>query len=418
MFSYIKIFLSNMFGKNTTIYEKPLNFLSVILVIAFDIFLFYNILSWYNYQKDLVVSPYEKYSCINYFYDDNNNSLLNQIGYYYQNDQFIGIDKYWNKETVNYDWDICKALNSKIEKIRWTKEYINFKSELDSKENEISDLNSQKYSYESQYRDFLEESKAWIIDDNSRLSDINKENARRDYNNIKEQISLATLKKDELTNNFLANNNDFKDLSDYINQNKESFLKTYDKDIFYYPVKITFFQTILLLPLFLISLFFYKFFFKRQNKIFTILFSNLTFITWIFVFILFLKVVYFILPKKFFAWLIALLKSLSLWFLWNYILVIIWVWVFGFVIYLSQKWFDKLDAIKKEQERLRIEQNKKKVQLERFEKWLCIECGKKLLPESRYCASCWQDQYDECWKCKNLIPKVFDFCNKCWNNNK
>lgn len=417
MFSYIKIFLSNMFGKNTTIYEKPLNTLSIILVIAFDIFLFYNILSWYNYQKDLVVSPYEKYSCINYFYD-NNNSLLNQIGYYYQNDQFVGIDMYWNKETVNYDWDICKTLNSKIEKFKQTQEYISFKSELDSKESEISSLNSQKYQYESQYNDFLEESKAWIVDENSRLSDINKENARRDYNNIKDQINLATLKKDELVNNFLATNSDFKDLSDYINQNKESFLKNYDKEIFWYPVKITGFQTLLLLPLFLISLFFYKLFLRRQNKIFTILFSNLTFITWIFVFVLFLKVVYFILPKKFFASLIALLKSLSLWFLWNYILVIIWVWVFGFVIYLSQKWIDKIQKIKEEQEKLRIEQNKKKVQVERFGKWLCLECNSKLLSDSRYCQVCWEDQFYECNKCKNLIPKVFEYCNKCWNNNK
>lgn len=413
MLSYIKIFLSNMFGKNTTIYEKPLNFLSVIFVVAFDIFLFYNILSWYNYQKDLVVSPYEKYNCVNFFYNIEKNNLLESIDYHYSQNQFVKIDSDGNKKNINYSWETCQIINQQVENIKSSQEYIEFKSELNNYQNNLSILESKKYTYERQYKDFLEESNAGINDYDERLSDINRESARRDYNNIKDQINLVNLKKDESINNFLANNNNFKDLSNFINQNKENFLKTYDKDVFYYPVKITFFQTILLLPLFLISLFFYKFFFRRQNKIYTILFSNLTFITWIFVFVLFLKVVYFILPKKFFAWLIALLKSLSLWFLWNYILVIIWVWIFGFVIYLSQKWFEKLDAIKKEQERLRIEQNKKKVQLERFEKWLCIECGKKLLPESRYCASCWYEQYDECWKCKNLIPKVFDFCNKC-----
>lgn len=417
MFSYIKIFLSNMFGKNTAIYEKPLNTLSIILVIAFDIFLFYNILSWYNYQKDFVVSPYEKYSCVNYFYD-NDESLLWQISYYYPNDEFVKIDLNWDVKTANYNWDICKTIYEKIIWVQKSWEYTNYKSQSDSYQNNLSSLESQKYNYESQYRDFLEESKAWIVDDNSRLSDINKENARKDYNNIKEQISITTQKQTELKNNFLTKSIEFKDLNDYITKNKESFLKNYDKEIFWYPVKITFFQAILLLPLFLISLLFYKLFLRRQNKIFTILFSNLTFITWIFVFILFLKVVYFILPKKFFASLIALLKSLSLWFLWNYILVIIWVLVFGFVIYLSQKWIDKIQKIKEEQERLRIEQNKKKVQIERFGKWLCLECNSKLLPESRYCQVCWEDQYYLCNNCKNLIPKVFDFCNKCWTNHK
>ncbi len=417
MLNYIKIFLSNMFGKNTTIYEKPLNNLSIILVIAFDIFLFYNILSWYNYQKDFVVSPYEKYSCVNYFYD-NDESLLWQISYYYPNDEFVKIDLNWDVKKANYDWDICKTVYEKITNIQKSNDYINYKSEYNNYQNNLSSLENQKYRYEMQYRDFLEESKAWIVDENSRLSDINKENARKDYNNIKKQINITTKKQQTLKNNFLSNNHDLKDLNDYITKNKESFLKNYDKEIFWYPVKITGFQALLLLPLFLISLFFYKLFLRRQNKIFTILFSNLTFITWIFVFILFLKVVYFILPKKFLASFIALLKSLSLWFLWNYILVIIWVWVFSFVIYLSQKWIDKIQKIKEEQEKLRIEQNKKKVQIERFDKWLCIECNVKLLPESRYCQVCWEDQYYECSNCKNLIPKVFKFCNKCWTNHK
>lgn len=413
MINYIKTFFSNMFWKNTSVYQKPLNALSVIFVIAFDIFLFYNILSWYNYQKDLVVSPYEKYSCVNYFQQDSL-SLLSSIEYYYPNDEFLKIDLDWNTKTINYDWENCKTLEEKILKIKDSQDFLTYKSELNTLQNETSSLESQKYKYEYEYKDFLEESKAWITDYNSRLSDINKENARKDYNDIKSKIATNYQKQKDLETNFIQNNSDFQNLNSYIQENKESFLKNYDKEIFWYPVKITFFQAILLLPLFLLSLLLYKVFLKRQNKIFTILFSNLTFITWLFVFVLFLKVIYFIIPKKLLAWFIALLKKLSLWFLWNYILVIIWVWVFWWIIYLSQKWFEKLDAIKKEQEKLRIEQNKKKVQTERFEKWFCIECWKKLLPESRYCQTCWTDQFDECLNCKNLVPKVFDFCNKCW----
>ena len=413
MLKWVKHFFSNMFGKNTEIYQKPLNTLSVIFVIAFDIFLFYNILSGYNYQKDFVVSPYEKYSCINYFYDEKSD-LLNSIYYYYPNDTFLKVDTDGNTKTVNYNGDICNTLYAKISDIQRSQAYIDFKNKSDEYQSEISTLESKKYNYESQYRDFLEESKSGIYDDNSRLSDIDKENARLNYNNIKNDIVNLSQQKKDLENSFLQSNPLLWDIHNFITDNKESFLKNYDKEIFWYPVKIAFFQAILLLPLFLISLFFYSFFLKRHNKIFTILFSNLTFITGIFVFILFLKVVYFIIPKKLFASFIALLKQLSLWFLWNYILVVIWVFIFWFIIYLSQKSIEKYELIKKEQLALQMKQNKAKVQKDRFEKKLCTECWVKLLPDSIYCQECWAHQYDECVHCHHLIPKVFGYCNKCW----
>lgn len=413
MLKWIKHFISNMFGKNTEIYQKPLNILSIIFVIAFDIFLFYNILSGYNYQKDFVVSPYEKYSCINYFYDDTD-TLLNNLYYYYPNDQLINIDSDGNTNTINYSWDVCGSLYKKIESIQNSAEYIQYKNQSDQYQTEISNLESKKYNYESEYRDFLEESKAWITQEDSRLSDIDKENARMNYTKIKNDIASITQKQSDIKNTFKSSHAGFLDLDNFIHTNKDSFLKNYDKEIFWYPVKIAFFQAILLLPLFLISLFFYSFFLKRHNKIFTILFSNLTFITGIFVFILFLKVIYFIIPKKLFASFIALLKQLSLWFLWNYILVVIGVFIFWFIIYLSQKSIEKYELIKKEQLALQMKQNKTKVQKDRFEKKLCTECGAKLLPDSIYCQECWAHQYDECTHCHHLIPKVFWYCNKCW----
>lgn len=340
--------------------------------------------------------------------------FLNSIYYYYPNDTFLKVDTDENTKTVNYNGDICNTLYGKISDIQTSQEYIDFKNTSDKYQSEISVLESKKYDYESQYRDFLEESKAGIYDDNSRLSDIDKENARLNYNNIKNNILNLSQEKKDLENTFLQSNPLLWDIHNFITDNKENFLKNYDKEIFWYPVKIAFFQAILLLPLFLISLFFYSFFLKRHNKIFTILFSNLTFITGIFVFILFLKVIYFIIPKKLFASFIALLKQLSLWFLWNYILVVIWVFIFWFIIYLSQKSIEKYELIKKEQLALQMKQNKTKVQKDRFEKKLCGECWVKLLPDSIYCQECWAHQYDECIHCHNLIPKVFGYCNKCW----
>ncbi len=413
MLKYIKSIFSNMFGKNKELYQKPLNFISIILVIAFDIFLFYQILSWYNYQKDFVVSPYEKYSCINYF---NNEDLISNIEYYSTNDQFLKYDNNWNEVRKDFNSPACNLVYEKVLNIKNSKEFIEFISKKAALQKSIDDLNYKKDDYEYQYNDFLKESQAWIINENERISNIQKQDARKDYNDIKDKITSLEKQKQDLINLFIKDNN-YLDLTNYLNSNKEQFQKTYNKEIFYYPVKIAFFQAILLLPLFLLSLFFYKIFLKRQNKIFTILFSNLTFITGLFVFVLFLKFVYFIIPKKFLAWFIALLKSMNLWFLWNYILILLWIWLFWFIIYLSQKWSEKLSQIKQEQQKQLILQNLKKVQLERFEKWFCLSCNSKLLKDSRYCQTCWDDQYYDCKNCKNPIPKIFNYCNKCWENH-
>ncbi|MBW7954489.1 hypothetical protein H3C61_01620 [Candidatus Gracilibacteria bacterium] len=413
MLKYIKSIFSNMFGKNKEIYQKPLNIISIILVIGFDIFLFYQILSGYNYQKDFVVSVSEKYSCINYF---NDNNLLSSIEYYTTNDQFLKYDNNGNEVRKNFDSPVCSLVYEKISNIKNSKEFIDFILKKNDLQKNIDDFNYKKTDYEYQYNDFLKESQAGITNENERISDIKREDARKDYNDIKNKITSLETREKELINSFKQNNN-YLDLVNYLDSNKKEFQKKYDKEAFYYPVKIAFFQAILLLPLFLLSLFLYKVFVKRQNKIFTILFSNLTFITGLFVFVLFLKFVYFIIPKKFLAGFIALLKSMNLGFLWNYILILLGIGLFGFIIYLSQKGSEKLSLIRQEQQKQLILQNLKKVQLERFEKGLCLSCNSKLLKDSRYCQTCGDDQYYECKNCENLIPKIFNYCNKCGTNH-
>lgn len=416
MLKIIKWLFANMFGKNTKIYKKPLNTLSIIFVVAFDIFLFVNLLDGYDYQKNLVISPYEKYTCTNFF-NQENTSLFSQIRYFSPSDQFLQITPGWEKKYINYQNTFCKDIEKQITDIQESQAFQELSRSLSTLESTESSLNTKKYQYESQYQDFLSENSAWITDYNSSLSEINRETARNDYNEIKTQIQKNADEHTKLISTFINTNQDFLTLRQTLKNNQEVVLKNYEKEIFWYPVKVTFYQSLLLLPLFLLSLFFYKFFLRRENKIFSILFANLTFITGIFIFTLFLKIIYFILPKKFLVTFIAYLKQLSLWFLWNYISILLGLIIFGVVIYFSQKWYEKIQAIKQEQERQRIEQNKKKVLEERFAKWLCMKCNFKLLPESRFCQSCWENQYDECGVCKNLVPKIFAYCNKCWNHS-
>lgn len=407
MFWPIKTFFSNMLGKNEQVYQKPLNTLSIIFVIVFDIFLFSNILDAYTYQKNLVVSPYEQYQCSNFFTETiEDNSLIDTINFTYSSE----IDS--------------RNLSVHCQKIAWflneLKKDSSFSNVINQKlkiQDTLADLENQKINYETQYSKYLNESSAGISSYEDRLSNIPPWQARINYQEINNKIEKNKKDLNEIIKTFAENNSVYKNIKSYINENSQAFSKEYENAQYWYPVKITFYQMMLLIPLFFISLFLYKFFLRKQNKIFTILFSNLTFITGIFAFVLLAKVLYFIIPQKFLANFIALLKSLSLGFLWNYILVIFWVVIFGAIIYASQKWAEKIEAIKKEQEAQRIIQNKKKVLKERFHKGLCGECGEKLLPESHFCQVCGTSQEFECEQCHTLIPKAFDFCNKCWKKH-
>lgn len=407
MIKQTKTFISNMFWKNKEIYEKPLNWLSVIILIAFDIFLFFNIFSGYSYQRNMIVAPHEEYSC-EYFYNyQNEENLINILNDYYKYD-------YKNTDD-NFLWDYCKKLVSHVNDLKSDNSFSNFLDTLVDYNDKISDLEYQKNEYEYEYSSYLWESSAWIKNPNDRLTDLEEWSIKTNYQKIISNIEEIQKQKKLTIEAFTSWNDNFKSLVNYINSTKDEFKKSYDDAIFWYPVKVAFFQAILLLPLFLVSLFFYSYFLRRKNRVFTILFSNLLFITWIFVFVLFLKVIYFILPKKFFVSIFEFLKSLSLLFIWNYILVIIWIVIFGFLIIWIQKAFEKWDKIKEEQKKEEEEKNKKRIQFERYAKKRCIDCNSTLLDNAEFCNICWENQFYECENCKTKVPKIFDFCQKCWN---
>ncbi len=410
MFKKTKLLFSNMFWKNPTISQKPLTGISILFVIFFDIFLFYNIFQWYSYQRDFIVAPYEQYSCKNFFDTKDTQDLVNNINIHFKNQaRHIEISQDLSKA--------CKNIHQQLLELTLDQEYQNFIDTLTEINDQIEKKEQEVYTYENQYSQYLYESSAGIYSSNDRLSEIEAGNAKVNYQKILNEKN-ALLEQKELLLNEIQQNTKFQSLSEFIQINRQNFEAQYQKSIFWYPVKVALFQAFLLIPLFFGSLLCYSYFYKKQNKIFTILFSNLTFITGIFVFILFLKFVYFLLPKKFLVGFIAFLKSLSLGFLWNYILIILWVLLFWGIIYASQKAAEKYEILKKEQERLRIEQNKKKIMKERFQKSACIECWDKLLPDSDFCQTCGMKQHDECSECHAKIPKIFDFCNKCGNKKK
>ena len=396
----MKSFFSTMFGKNKSISQKPLTKLSIFFVIIFDIFLFNNLYQGYVYQWNLIQRPSELYNC-EYIFNDTN-IWWNTIQEFHN---------FWKFSNVDNSSDICK--NAKKLFTEQKQDIIeNYKNSSLNINNKISTVEREIRNYEYQYGIYLKEAGSGIVDQNDRLSQIEWWNAREKYLKLQNDLKNYEEQKSKIVSEF-SKNAQLISIFNFIENNREQLLLDYQNAKFWYPVKVALFQAILLIPIFLISLGLYKVFVRRENKIFSILFSNLTFIAGIFVLILLFKFLYFILPVKFFWDFIETLKNLNLGFLWNYILVFLWIILFWAIIFFSQKGSDKLKKIKEENEKRKIEENKQIIWKQRYFSNLCIDCGKTLLKDSNYCQNCWADQHFECNNCHHKVPKAFDFCNKC-----
>lgn len=396
----IKSFFSTMFGKNKSISQKPLTKLSIFFVVIFDIFLFNNLYEGYVYQGNLIQKPSELYNC-EYIFDNNQNST-NTIQEFYN----------FSKYTQTNNWvEICKQAKQLFTA---EKQNIieNYKNSIQTIENNISKTQGDIRNYEYQYGNYLKEASSWIQDQNDRLSQIEWWNAREKYLELQNKLENYQNQKADIISDFYKEES-LNTIFNFIENNKDEFLEDYKNAYFWYPVKVALFQALLLIPIFLISLGLYKVFVRKENKIFSILFSNLTFISGILVLVLLFKFLYFILPVKFFWEFIEMLKNLNLGFLWNYILVFLAIILFWVIIYSSQKGSEKLKKIREENERKKIEENKQIISKQRYFSNLCIDCGKTLLKDSDFCQNCWADQQFECTNCHHKVPKAFDFCNKC-----
>lgn len=403
----------------TQISEKPFNIISIILIMAFDVFIFINILDGLDYQRSNIVSTYDKYPsvCSTLFRNEDKELSLTEIDKIkYYNNYKNRTSNYWLAKWVDLGDDrvkFCSDLDKFVFDIKNDEDFIYLSKEINTLSSDIRFQENKQSSYKRSYDEYRDDVVSWLWKYDDRLSDIDDNNVRSNYEKILSEISdLKERKKESLEE--LNSLDEVISLKTYLNKNRQEFIWEYENYRFWYPVYVTLMEMILIIPIFLLSILGYKFYINRKNKIFTVLFANLAIISGIFTFYIFMKVVYWILPKKLLANIFTYLASLKLLAIWNYILVILWILIFGLFIYLSQKASIKLAKIKEENIKEKERINRVKFRMERYEKGQCIECSAKLLPWAIYCNECWKNQFDECVKCKNLVPKVFNFCEKCW----
>jgi hypothetical protein len=96
-------------------------------------------------------------------------------------------------------------------------------------------------------------------------------------------------------------------------------------------------ESILIFPILIFTILLYNFAIKRRLRILSILASNLALISGLFAFFILIKVIYWILPHKFFANVITYLASIKALAIWNYVLTLFGIFLFGLLMYGSQK---------------------------------------------------------------------------------
>lgn len=166
---------------------------------------------------------------------------------------------------------------------------------------------------------------------------------------------------------------------------------------FWYPLKEFVWQLVFLLPLFFIFYIWGAKSISKGNGLQTLISSHLLVITSIPIFIKTIKLVLDLIPEHFFRELFRLLKIFHLIALWHYFLIIISICAALLSIYIFQKkLFDKHRVMKK-----------------RLTKGQCQECGKRLPGGSSACPLCGSWQYKPCPHCNKNTFISADFCNNC-----
>lgn len=360
--------------------DKQLNWLSFIFIIFLDIFVLINLFQWLDFQKKIVTNPDEihPYSCINLLeqYNDNEiifNNIINTYNnkmYYWNNDYYI------NKETIS---EQCDTIFNKEKEIQENNDIKNLMWKIKSLDKWIEEKTTKIYNLKEEYNTTLIEK--WV-NQNEELSitEATAETTKSIMNNLESE--KKTLEEERLLlKNELLKNTKIIELQNYIENNKDFIKKDLANKEVLYKVKKTFFEFIFLLPVIFTFFYLYSRYSKKWISIYTLIFSHMIVVSLI---TLFIKIVVFIidiLPFHLLEFLIDFLEDIKLIALWNYFLIILWIFITIWLVYLSQKKiFSKERHIKK-----KVKNNE------------CIHCWYKVNYEKdNFCQWCWKQIKEKC----------------------
>lgn len=368
---------------------------SIFLIILLDIFLFSIVLKGVDVEQSSNVKTSEvfPYQCMTMF---NSSTKIN-----YNNLNSMYMMKHIHATSPLVD-ERCKSLKNKFEDIKNNAQIRSNKTQYDLDQKRIRVVKAKIKNIQSKYNIELLEVIANQKDSpsairsryQSYLSEESEINAR--LNNLKQIYKYKV----------------YSDYVSYKNKHKEEIKSDKISHLRWYKFKNYLYLLKFILPLFMISLFFY---FKNKtkqlkgedyNNIALIMSSHLLVILMLPVFFGLLSLIFSVIPKIFFTKIIAFLISIKAEFLGFYGLMVIAILVVFSLVYGLQKYNSK------KQPGLRI--NKKYIN-----KSICSNCDSKVNYEKdNYCSVCSNKIQEECGHCKKNRLVAFLYCRHCGQENK
>ncbi len=388
--------------------KEPLNFLSIVILIALDFFVLWNVFQGLGFQTQQLTSPREAipYACLNftenkYFKSDADvveDVLGNSRGYYrstHLSGKFAsaqGMVDNANKEKLFVP---CRKIYDVAEKVNKNQALQNIHANISGLKRNIRDLSRNHSNFRNSYDTLLLERIANQSDKNS-ITESNADKIKSDLATLKNNISF---KNNEILvlKNKLLEDVEVKNLLRVIGENKSEIKKQNEYLKYWYPLKKFIFQLVFLLPLLVLFFVLYKYAVKKEKNILVLIFAHLLVVVSIPIVLEVFRLLLEILPFHFLGDLLEILEALGLVTLWNYALILLGILGALGLIYLVQtKLFSQ-----------------KRLHLKRIFKKQCCHCGTRLEDDMNICYKCGEKHLIDCTECQHKTFVSGSFCLHC-----
>jgi predicted RNA-binding Zn-ribbon protein involved in translation (DUF1610 family) len=406
MFVKAKRFIGRFFKKSRSVNNKPLNPVSLIVIIIVDLFILFNVFAGLDNISRWHISPSEAYPCISEWEsyrdpkqgnDKDYNLIAAALNTEFRQPALDRANLYNDKDRLGKVSPICLNYAELKDKVN-IPAYRSIEQSIDKKKEQISSLEQSSASIRSQYDSTLLEKIAGQNSGQS-INNVSAEKAKQTL--AQNKVNIATLKTEitVLKAGLLEKPESINLIKAIQDDGKYQLLtQEHQSAAFWYPSIQLVFQALFLLPLLAIALLVHRIAVRRGAGLVAL-------ITWhllvIFFIPLLLKIFEFLQVGVLLQFLIDIIGKLfgGLLFLVSYLYIFI-IPLVGFALI---KLFQRFTPTSKIQDVMSM----------RFQNQLCLNCAKRIRPQDAHCPHCGYDQYIECQSCHQPTYKHLAHCKQC-----
>ena len=420
MFSYIRSFITKTKSTLFTFNNEPFSRFSILLIIILDIFLFITILTGIDSEKDMspALSVKYPYQCKNHFDPKYQSTVWNSETRGYTYDRFPFSEyvsfyipthsEYYSGKKIQTYTDkrmapLCTELYKKIAVFSQSDAFKNNKELKNNLSNDKRNVLSEINSIEKRYNTALFEKSSYVQQDRDKEIRDKYYSLLEKEKNIDKQIK--EIKK-------VSTYKGYREYVDFVNKNRDRFNKEYDSYAFWQPFISFLYLLKFTLPLLLLSLLAYRFSTRPTrkisvpNKLITLISSHIIIITLLPIFIDVLRLIFHIIPRRFFEKIITFLYEYGFIFLGYYFLMFLGIVSIGLVIFFIQRSVSK-------REKLRKEMKEKTLYIDAYNQSRCPNCRNRVDYSKNHCGFCREELNRVCSTCNKRTPKHIQYCIEC-----